>query len=277
MGQPHQKDKPKYCYCRKVNLGISVIEILVSLAVAGIVAFALYELLSNQQRSFYMQDDVSEMQQNLRVAIERIFRDLTMAGFGKATPTDNTINGENLSQWYSGGLPLSTGSTLHILGALAPADGTIAAISSSNPVTITLNQTATEVAKNFNVSPNNKSDISIGGRETARITAINNNILTVTPLSPTVNLTAQKSGTEVYVLRHITYSTGIVNSIPVLRINEHRGAGEQQLCQNITGISVTANGKKTDVTLQGRSKRKDTITGNYITSTISSSVAMRNP
>jgi Tfp pilus assembly protein PilW len=277
MGQPDQKNKPKQRYRRKVVAGISVVEILVGLAIAGIVAFALFELLNNQQQSYTTQDDISEMQQNLRVAIERIFRDLTMAGFGKATPTDNIINGEDLSSWYSGGCPVSAGTTLHILGALAPADGTVSVMSLSGPITITLNQTASEVAKRFTVSPGNKSDISVGGRETARITAINNNILTVVPLSPTTILTAQSPGTEVYVLRHFTYSTAINNNMPVLRINEHRGAGDQQLCQNIAGIHVTTTGNKVEVELQGRSKRKDIITGNYITSTISTTVALRNP
>jgi Tfp pilus assembly protein PilW len=277
MGQSGQKDKLIQCYRRKVIAGISVVEILVGLAIAGIVAFSLYELLNNQQRSYIMQDDVSEMQQNMRVAVERIFRDIAMAGFGKATPADNTINGEDLSAWYTGGCPVSTGSTLHILGALAPADGTISTMSLSGPITITLNQTASDVAKRFNVSPNNKSDISIGGRETARITAINSNVLTVVPLSPTTSLTAQSAGTDVYVLRHITYSTGVIGNIPVLRINDHRGASEQQFCQDIVGISVSTHGNKVEVALQGRSKRTDPITGNYITSTISTTVALRNP
>lgn len=61
--------------------GFTLIEILIVLAMFGIVMGALYSLYVTHQRSAYTQDEVAEVQQNLRLAMDSITRDIQMAGF----------------------------------------------------------------------------------------------------------------------------------------------------------------------------------------------------
>jgi prepilin-type N-terminal cleavage/methylation domain-containing protein len=70
---------------KKFNLtnrrGITLIELLVVMGIFGIVMGAIYSLYSTHQRSAYTQDEVVEVQQNLRIGIDSITRDVRMAGF----------------------------------------------------------------------------------------------------------------------------------------------------------------------------------------------------
>jgi type II secretory pathway pseudopilin PulG len=280
MGHAEERDKFVYIHRRKVTSGFSLLEVLVGLLVAGIVTFALFELFNAQQNAYFVQDEVSEMQQNLRIALERISTDLTMAGFGKATPTNSSINNEDLSGWFNSATnptwqPVGAGAILEILGSSQTNDGTVATMNGSGPVTITLKEPAATVAKAFNTS--DRKDITISGMESARISAIAGNILTVSPLGPSTSLSSHQAGTEIYVLKHITYSTGISNAIPVLYINEHRGAGAQQLSQYVTSLNAAVKGKTVVVTITGRTRNRDRTTSNYITSSLSTTVVLRNP
>jgi len=60
----------------------TLIELLISMALSGIVMSAIYTLFISQNRSYNIQEQVSEMQQNARVAMDRIVRDVRMAGYG---------------------------------------------------------------------------------------------------------------------------------------------------------------------------------------------------
>ncbi|OGQ07962.1 MAG: hypothetical protein A2026_22500 [Deltaproteobacteria bacterium RBG_19FT_COMBO_46_12] len=61
--------------------GITLIELLVALAICGIVIAAIYRLFIGQTRAYTVQDQVVEVQQNVRNAMEILLRDLRMAGF----------------------------------------------------------------------------------------------------------------------------------------------------------------------------------------------------
>jgi len=66
---------------RGVQAGFSLVEILVVLAMMGLVTMAVYSLYQTTQRTATTQDNVVELQQNLRVALDRLERDIRMAGF----------------------------------------------------------------------------------------------------------------------------------------------------------------------------------------------------
>ena len=119
--------------------GFTLIELLIGVVLSSIVVLALYNLLTSQNRVYALQDDVSEMQQNLRVATEKISRDLTMAGFGKPSrlgtstwPQLNGISGLDFSIRVTGG------NTLDIVGCLDPADGHAAGALAVGATTVTL-------------------------------------------------------------------------------------------------------------------------------------------
>jgi prepilin-type N-terminal cleavage/methylation domain-containing protein len=65
--------------------GFSLVEILVVMAMLGLVTMAVYSLYQTTQRTATTQDNVVELQQNLRVAMDRFARDIRMAGFMVST------------------------------------------------------------------------------------------------------------------------------------------------------------------------------------------------
>jgi len=67
--------------------GVSLIELLVALAICGIVVAGSYRFFITQNKAYNVQDQVIEAQQNVRLAMEILLRDLRMAGYD-----DDNIN-----------------------------------------------------------------------------------------------------------------------------------------------------------------------------------------
>jgi len=61
--------------------GYSLVEILVTLAIAGIITGAIYQTFLSQQKSYMAQDQIAETQQNLRAALDIMVREIRMAGY----------------------------------------------------------------------------------------------------------------------------------------------------------------------------------------------------
>jgi type IV pilus assembly protein PilW len=64
------------------------VELIVAMAITGIVMGAIYSTYKSQQDSYVTQTHVVEMQQNLRAALYVIGRDIRMAGFNPTGITD---------------------------------------------------------------------------------------------------------------------------------------------------------------------------------------------
>ena len=62
--------------------GFTMVELLIAMAVASIVAMSGFALFSQSNWSYQVQENVGEAQQNARVAMDRIVRDIRTAGFG---------------------------------------------------------------------------------------------------------------------------------------------------------------------------------------------------
>ena len=63
------------------QLGFTLVELLVAMAMVGIVMAAVYSTYKSQQDSYVAQEQVAEMQQNIRASLYQLARDLRMAGF----------------------------------------------------------------------------------------------------------------------------------------------------------------------------------------------------
>ncbi len=63
--------------------GFTLIELLVAMAITGIVAGAIYTAFQSQQKSYLIQEQVAEMQQNLRAAMDIMVREIRMAGYSQ--------------------------------------------------------------------------------------------------------------------------------------------------------------------------------------------------
>lgn len=66
---------------RNRNRGFTLVELMIAMAVGGIVMAAVMTAFMSQHRSYLAQDDVVEMQQNVRVAMDMLVRDIRSAGY----------------------------------------------------------------------------------------------------------------------------------------------------------------------------------------------------
>lgn len=81
-----------------VEKGFTLIEILIALAIMSIVTAAIYQVFISQQKTWLSQDLITEMQQNSRVAIDSVSRDLLMAGYGVTTAIETDAGGSDADQ-----------------------------------------------------------------------------------------------------------------------------------------------------------------------------------
>ncbi|HOE23135.1 MAG TPA: prepilin-type N-terminal cleavage/methylation domain-containing protein [Smithellaceae bacterium] len=67
---------------RNYHAGFTMIELLIAMAVGLVLLAAVYSVFLVQNKELRNQEQITEMQQNARMAMEMISRDLMMAGFG---------------------------------------------------------------------------------------------------------------------------------------------------------------------------------------------------
>ena len=68
-----------------VNKGFTLIELLITLAISGIIMTGVYSAFKSQQDSYLAQEQVAEMQQNIRAGLDIMEREIRMAGFDPTT------------------------------------------------------------------------------------------------------------------------------------------------------------------------------------------------
>jgi prepilin-type N-terminal cleavage/methylation domain-containing protein len=71
--------------------GVTLIELLVALVIAGLIIGGVYRVFVAQNRAYTVQDQVVEVQQGIRGAMETLLRDLRMTGFDDAQTPDVKI------------------------------------------------------------------------------------------------------------------------------------------------------------------------------------------
>jgi len=92
----------------KGSKGVTLVELMVALVISAVLIAALYRTFIAQQKAYNIQEQVVDMQQNARLAISKMIRDIRMAGFGNVrpavlaampgTPTNTfTMNGDNIT------------------------------------------------------------------------------------------------------------------------------------------------------------------------------------
>lgn len=105
--------------------GFTLIELLIVMFMLGLVTMALYSLYTTHQRSAYVQDEVVEVQQNLRIAMDKITNDVRMAGLFIPSPATATFNafpvqatGDAAGVANSDTLTLNSESSFHIFATI---------------------------------------------------------------------------------------------------------------------------------------------------------------
>jgi type IV pilus assembly protein PilW len=61
--------------------GVTLIELLIVLVISGIIVAGIYRVFVAQSKAYVVQDQVVEIQQNVRSAMEVLLRDIRMAGY----------------------------------------------------------------------------------------------------------------------------------------------------------------------------------------------------
>lgn len=232
----------------KKNKGITLIELLVVLVISSIFIAAIYRIFTRQQKSYIVQEQVVDMQQNVRVAVNKMMREIRMAGFGNPniwpfqatggpfnsifTPTNNANNvGTNDDQ-------------VTIIGAFEQIS-TLASEASIGTNKIQLQNVSD--ASQFDTG--NRRYICIGGIETNTVANINGDIITLSN-----NITNRHvTGTPVFKVKAITYRLRMDNdrpTMPVLAREDHTdGGGSIAMAENIENLQfryTLADGSETD-------------------------------
>jgi type IV pilus assembly protein PilW len=63
------------------NKGLTLIELLIALVLSSVLIVSLYRIFIGQQKTYTVQDQVADMQQNIRGAIDRMTKEIRMAGY----------------------------------------------------------------------------------------------------------------------------------------------------------------------------------------------------
>ncbi len=214
------------------NKGMTLIELMVAMVITGVLAAAVYRTFVGQQKTYAVQEQVVDMQQNVRATINRMMTEIRMAGFGNVSMVlPVTIAGKTYNDVVNQNTPVAGAVTI-LSGAGAT---TLTASPAPNKVTV---NSLTDSQGNTLFDTGNKKYVSIGGIESYVITDIAGNTLT---LSGTLTY-SHPAGTLVYGIRAVTYQ---VDGTRTLLRDENNGAGGQPLADNIENLQfgyLDANG-----------------------------------
>jgi len=61
---------------------MSILEVLIALFLAGIVTTAIFQIYITQHKNWMIQEDITDIQQNARAAIDELNRNIRLAGYG---------------------------------------------------------------------------------------------------------------------------------------------------------------------------------------------------
>jgi type IV pilus assembly protein PilW len=89
------------------NQGFTLLELVVAMAIVGIIMAGVYATYFSQQKSYLVQDQVAAMQQNLRAGMFYMEREIRMAGLDPTGTTDSgvitaTANSVNFTMDFDG-------------------------------------------------------------------------------------------------------------------------------------------------------------------------------
>jgi prepilin-type N-terminal cleavage/methylation domain-containing protein len=224
----------------KRSKGLTLIELLVAMAISAILIAALYRTFMGQHKTYTVQEQVVDMQQNARVAINRMMREIRMAGFGSVW---NVFPPEHLPFLTLGGPLPDVINPRDDVNDVDQHDDQITIIGAFEQVT-TLSQltdgsdTVQLVggADQFNVLM--RRYLCIGGLETHIVRGISGNTITLDSRL----LFNHAAGTPVYKVKAIRYRLRWDNSnpnMPVLTREDHTdGGGSQVVAENIENLQL---------------------------------------
>jgi prepilin-type N-terminal cleavage/methylation domain-containing protein len=230
--------------------GLTLIELLVAMAISSILIAAIYRTFMGQHKTYTVQEQVVDMQQNVRVAINRMMREIRMAGFGNVSmvlpnftaidgPFNNIINPSDNINVVDGQVT----DQITIIGAFEK----VSTLATEHAIGTNIVQLSNLSREDFD--PNsNKKYICIGGLESHIVTKIDETKKEVTLNGNLIN--SHKSGIPVYKIKAITYRLNLQEGVVVLEREDNTdGGGGQDIAENIDNLQfryVFEDGSESD-------------------------------
>jgi type IV pilus assembly protein PilW len=81
-----------------INPGFTLIELMVSITIFGIASAAIYATYQHQQNAYLAQEQVADMQQNLRAALFFVTGDLKKAGYDPNERAEALLDSHNIAR-----------------------------------------------------------------------------------------------------------------------------------------------------------------------------------
>lgn len=227
------------------NRGLTLIELLIALVVSSILIAAIYKTFISQQHSYTVQEQVVDMQQNVRAAINKMVREIRMAGFGRQDSVFWGADGMH-GKYKNIVHPGDDGKSITVVGAYEEVT-TLAANASSGTNIIQLAD-----ASAFDTS--GLKYICFNGTESHRIKSIAGNQIELFDALKENH----SAGEPVFRVYAITYSVGVdIDGKTVLFRNDNvpGGLGPQPVAENIESLRFK-------YTLKDGTEYWDTVPGN---------------
>jgi prepilin-type N-terminal cleavage/methylation domain-containing protein len=207
--------------------GFTLIELMIGVGISGVLLAAVYGIFISQHRSWVNQNQISDTQQNARIAMEFLSRDIRLAGFGMPetavngfsdaiTPANNVTNGTDEITFTSAYRQIST----------------LAAAAAREDTSVTL-QNSTDADK-FDTGAKRYVYLDgISERDNYEITNIAGAQLTVTPsLRRDYNANA-----PVFLVKAVTYQVDFTDPDHSLLVrDENTGLGAQLIAMDIEDL-----------------------------------------
>lgn len=192
--------------CRRT--GFTLTEMLIASAISVMVITGLVKLFTTQREALNAMQQINDVSQSVRVALDAVVVDLRNAGYGGPIIS-------NYAGWFTwaavtGPVTVIQGNSgasdiLHIVAAMDAPTSTLASAATKGATTITL-----QSGHGAYLNTTTKRVIYIGKTETARITAINGDVLTIStdPGMSKGLLFSHASGAPIELVKVQTYSWG---------------------------------------------------------------------
>ncbi len=238
--------------------GVTLIELLIALVLSSILIFVLYKTFLRQQKTYTVQEQVFDVQQNVRAMMARMVREIRMAGFGR-------IAGEHVPGvgYISRILPVqfkNTNGTVisypSVLNRDQPSAGWLTIVTAVNSATLSARLIGSSsryeiTVDRVNYEPNraifdkdNKRYISIDGVESNVITDIREESVDGTPgyrltLQHPLEYNYRRPNTLVYPITAVSFQ---------IQGREEPGESRQPIAENIKELTFeyfTTNGDPT--------------------------------
>lgn len=242
--------------------GFTLIEVMIGFLVATVVITAGFVVLTTTEKSTRANDQVVETQQNARIAMEILSKDIKIAGFGMLPPPAAAITGPGGNCTIAGNavpiVPIDQTSTAVDTGPDAirlviPLVGTTWNLQSAvGPAAFNQIQLVPGAVADMQAAGLvNNSVISIGGVYSTPVNTLAPLTSQMNLVTPTVSPMAFPAGTRVFLLQCVTYDIGTTTglcgggSTPCLRRNGvsiAEGIEDLQLEYACDGCITAVNG-----------------------------------